>query len=178
MSHIYVRDLSTAQLLELFNKYSPKPATKFESRKVGIERLKKVLSEHVFGGQPAVGDNEVIYTVNHLRFDHEALEFISTEEGLAHDKAAAREAKRGEVKTDGPVETAVKEHDTKAAAKRTPKAKDGEKKTGVGKFIAAQLRAGKNTDGVLEAVRAEYPESKATSKDVSIARSKIKKGIL
>lgn len=59
--------------------------------------------------------------------------------------------------------------------------KTGEKKPrkpGVCAFIAERLKAKEDTGTILEGIRKNFPDSKATSKDVSIIRSKVNQGLM
>lgn len=52
------------------------------------------------------------------------------------------------------------------------------RRLGIGKFMADRIRAGDDTDAILAAVRAQFPDSRAGRSDVSIVRGKVKRGVL
>jgi len=165
MSHLYLNELSTEQALELFNKYSPKETKKFESRKKGLDRLRKMIAKVVFNDPDAHshGGPEVLFSPDHLAFNHEKLEYYDRRQTLPEGtKVTTKPAPKIAVDTTpDPVEEKVIANDKK------PK--------GVGQFIREKLIGGADTSAILEAIRAEFPQSKATNKDVSIMRSKLRK---
>lgn len=78
--------------------------------------------------------------------------------------------KEGEMKKG----TTKKGTEKKAAPAKEKKAR----KPGVCAFIAERLKAKEDTNQIVAGIRKNFPDSKATSKDVSIIRNKMKKGLM
>ena len=76
-----------------------------------------------------------------------------------------------------PQEKISVERKTREKKAKTP----GEKKPrkpGVCAFIAEHLKAKEDTETILKGIRAQFPDSKASSRDVAIIRSKVNQGLM
>lgn len=143
MSHCRLTELSSDQLVALYNKHVAKPIARFENRRIGIKRTGAILEQHT--GHRFASTGDLVYAHDGERFNIEKLEFVPIDgapQPVKGQKAnvRAKDGKKPAAATSAPMK----------APKAATGADSGKRSEKRAKFIA-MMEAGTTIAALMEA---------------------------
>lgn len=166
--HVYLSDMTRAQLVEAYNNLTGEHVNKFESHKVGCRRLTEAVCK-AFDG--ATGGDGIIYMPGDVRLDMETMTFktvpVTKEQALERAKKHLGTVELGEPSDPAPVPPLTKKRRANASTAdiKPPKSADGV----IGTIWAELDRdADQTKEQLLKTLTAKFPDRSPDSMATTI----------